>query len=142
MYTIAMDTTIFKAYDIRGIYPASMNDDVAAAVARACVMMFEEGEIVVGYDARHGSKELSKVVMDTIGRYSKTIDKNMTARSVGMTSTPMFYFLVNHFKAVGGCMITASHDPKNYNGMKVVKRAAEMVPGTEILEYIKANSLS
>ena len=135
LYTY-MDTTIFKAYDIRGIYPQSMNEDVAKAVAKACVYIFDEGEVIVARDIRHGSTELSVAVAETIKKYANEVGKKITVRDVGISSTPMFYFLVNKFKASGGCMITASHNPKNYNGMKVVTKGAEMIPGTELLAQI------
>jgi phosphomannomutase len=137
-----MNTSIFKAYDIRGIYPTDVNETVAATVAKACVHMFPEGEIIVAYDARHGSPELAAKVQEIIEQESKVLNKNNSVRAVGLSSTPMFYFLVNHFKAVGGIMITASHNPKDYNGMKVVKAGAEMVPGTEVLEFITKHKLA
>ncbi len=137
-----MNTAIFKAYDIRGIYPADVNEQVAATVAKAVARMMPEGEIIVAYDARHGSPELALEVQTTLESEAEKLNKKISARNVGLSSTPMFYFLVNHFKASGGVMITASHNPKNYNGMKVVRSGAEMVPGVEILEFITNNKLA
>jgi phosphomannomutase len=138
-----MNKTIFKAYDIRGIYPTDINESVAMVVAKAAAMMFPAGEIIVAYDARHGSTELALQVQATLEAESElSHTKKHSVRNVGMASTPMFYFLVNHFKAVGGVMITASHNPKNYNGMKIVKAGAEMVPGVDVLEFITQHNLS
>ena len=137
-----MNKTIFKAYDIRGIYPTDVNESIAILVAQAVSRMFPEGEIVIAYDARHGSIELAATAETEIRNQALVLNKKITVRNVGMASTPMFYFLVNHFKAVGGIMITASHNPKNYNGMKVVKAGAEMVPGVEVLEFITKNNLA
>ncbi len=131
-----MNKSIFKAYDIRGIYPQDMNEHVAGAVARACANFLPEGEVLVAYDARHGSPELADSAAAAFKNEVATLNKKSTVRMVGFSSTPMFYFLVNHFNAVGGMMITASHNPKNYNGMKVVKQGAEMIPGTELLAQI------
>lgn len=137
-----MNTSIFKAYDIRGIYPTDMSDHVATAVARACVRMMPAGEIIVAHDVRHGSAELAAVVKTALLAEAEILNKSITVREIGMSSTPMFYFLVNRFNATGGIMITASHNPKNYNGMKVVRAGAEMVPGTELLEFITKNNLA
>jgi phosphomannomutase len=136
-----MNTSIFKAYDIRGIYPTDVNKDVAHKVAEVTAYLFEAGEIIIAHDARHGSPELAEAVSHALTGASSKIGKKITVREIGLSSTPMFYFLVNHFKASGGIMITASHNPKNYNGMKVVKSGAEMVPGTEILDLIRKHNL-
>jgi phosphomannomutase len=132
-----MNTSIFKALDIRGIYPTEINEDAATVIAKACAHVFPEGEIIIAFDARHGSPELAARVRDSFVEEATIQKKKISIREVGLSSTPMFYFLVNHFKASGGIMITASHNPKNYNGMKVVRAGAEMIPGVEVLEYIK-----
>lgn len=137
-----MNTSIFKAYDVRGVYPADMNEQAAVAVAKACVRMLEPGEIVVAHDVRHGSPELAEAAAKAIESEAASLGKAMTVRRVGLSSTPMFYFLVNRFGASGGCMITASHNPKEYNGMKVVKRGAAMIPGSALLEFITKNNLA
>ncbi len=135
-----MNRSIFKAYDIRGIYPTDINAETVTTIGKACVKMFNEGEIVLAHDARHGSPELMKVLEDTITSEAQISGKNITLRVVGLSTTPMFYFLVNNFKASGGCMITASHNPKEYNGIKVVKEKAVMVAGTEVLEIVDSLS--
>lgn len=136
-----INTSIFKAYDIRGIYPTDINTTIAAMVARACARLFPEGEIVIAHDVRYGSKELAKTIGETLIEEAQKLKKNIIIRNVGLSSTPMFYFLVNHFKASGGCMITASHNPKNYNGIKVVRAGAEMIPGLELLDFIKQHNI-
>lgn len=113
-----MNKSIFKAYDIRGIYPTDVNEEAVAAVGRACAHMFDEGEVIVAHDARYGSPELQKVLEDSIMAEAIKLSKHITIRRVGLSTTPMFYFLVCHFKASGGCMVTASHNPKEYNGVK------------------------
>jgi len=137
-----MNTSIFKAYDIRGIYPTDVNEQVATSVARACIHMFPPGEIIIAHDVRHGSAELVVIIKTAMSAEAKVVNKEFSIREIGPSSTPMFYFLVNHFAASGGIMITASHNPKNYNGMKVVKAGAEMVPGTELLSFITSHNLA
>jgi phosphomannomutase len=141
-----MNQSIFKAYDIRGIYPTEVNTEVARNVAKAALDVFSEensnGEIIVAHDVRYGSPELAATVVETLEAEVKAKHKTFSTRLVGMSSTPMFYFLVNHFKAVGGIMITASHNPKNYNGMKIVQKGAEMIPGVDILKVITQHNIA
>ncbi len=133
---MTLNRSIFKEYDIRGIYPTDVNEESITIVGKACVKMFDPGEIILAYDARHGSPEMAQVLETSILAEAKSTNKNITVRAVGLATTPMFYFLVNHFKASGGCMITASHNPKEYNGAKVVKQNAIMVSGKHVLEVI------
>jgi phosphomannomutase len=139
-----MTQSIFKAYDIRGVYPTEVTLQVAESVAKAVLRSFpeSEGEIVVAFDARHGSPDLAKKVNSSLEAEAKNLKKTISVRQIGLSSTPMFYFLVNHFNAIGGIMITASHNPKNYNGMKIVKARAEMVPGVDILKIITEYNLT
>ncbi len=124
-----MDQSIFRTIDIRGIYPAQINEEGAASIGRACAKLFVNGTIVVAHDIRHGSETLAKAVAENIVGDFKVI-------FVGLSTTPMYYFLVNELKAAGGCMVTASHNPKNYNGFKIVGAGAEAVAGTKIRDII------
>jgi phosphomannomutase len=133
-----MNKSIFKAYDIRGLYPQDINKDVVKKIGRACAELFEEGEIIIGHDIRHGSTELTKVLEESLIESAKEFNKKISVLVIGLTTTPMFYFLVNYCKSSGGCMITASHNPKEYNGIKIVRENAEMVAGTDILQMIEA----
>lgn len=136
-----MNRGIFKAYDIRGIYPTDINEGSVSTVGRACVKMFNEGEIILAHDARHGSPELMNALEKSISEEAKIKDKKISIRVVGFSTTPMFYFLVNHFKSSGGCMITASHNPKEYNGIKIVKEGAETISGTDVLKVVDTLSI-
>jgi phosphomannomutase len=135
-----MNTSIFKALDIRGIYPTDVNVDSVTTIGKAVAHMFPEGELILAYDARHGSTELVKALAIAISDEAEKLDKKMTLVNIGLSTTPMFYFTVCNLKAVGGCMITASHNPKNYNGMKLVREMGKMVSGTEVLDVIKSLS--
>jgi phosphomannomutase len=128
-----MDPSVFKAYDIRGIYPTEINESGAITVGRACAKLFKPGKVVIAHDIRYGSVELSKAVAESIIQAS---GKQHEIVSVGLATTPMFYFLVKKLGACGGCMVTASHNPKNYNGFKIVEEKARMVSGTAIRDII------
>ncbi|MCD5396322.1 MAG: phosphomannomutase/phosphoglucomutase [Candidatus Pacebacteria bacterium] len=127
---------IFRAYDIRGVYPKEINKNVAYFVGKAFCLFLKEHyrisspKIVVGYDARVSSPTLYKGIKQGIcGAGGKILD-------LGFCSTPLNYFAIWHKKADGGVMITASHNPKEYNGFKLSLRkvrALSTQQGTEII---------
>ncbi len=133
--------SIFKQYDIRGIYPKELDEATAILIGQTCTNYFKDGVFVVAYDARLSSKILFKSFLRGFENYAKENKKKFKIEKVGLSTTPMFYFLVNHFKAVGGAMITASHNPKEYNGFKIVGPKAEMVSGKEIEQVLGARML-
>jgi phosphomannomutase len=90
-------------------------------------------KLVVAHDARLSSPRLYKTVLKTL----KPKTYNLKPIPVGLATTPMFYFLVRQQKASGGIMITASHLPKNYNGLKVVDKNALSISGREIKKLFK-----
>lgn len=109
---------IFKAYDVRAIYGEDLTDDAAYKIGRALVTYLEKPNIVVGFDMRESSSPL----FDSL---SKGItEQGGQVYNIGLSSTPMFYFAVNFLKADGGVIITASHNPKEYNGFKFTKQEA------------------
>ncbi|MES2059438.1 MAG: hypothetical protein V4438_00220 [Patescibacteria group bacterium] len=131
-----INRSIFKAYDVRGIYPADVNIESVGAVARALTHIWNAGKIVIAHDGRHGSVELAGEVAKQAIISGKALGKDFDIISAGLSTTPMFYFLVNKLQASGGAMITASHNPKEYNGVKAVKAEAEAISGTELLEIV------
>lgn len=128
-----MTPSIFKAYDIRGRYPEEINEEAVAEIAKALAKYFQKGKIIVGHDARLSSPSLYKTLLKSL-KISKVKFKIIPA---GMITTPMLYFLVVKLKAAGGIMITASHNPKEYNGLKIVGPDAGMVSGKEIWEFMQ-----
>lgn len=132
-----MNKSIFKAYDIRGIYPTDINEGIVTTIGKACAHLLGNGEIVVAHDIRHGSPEMMAVLEASISAEALKLGKTVSIRAVGFSTTPMFYFLVNNYNAAGGCMVTASHNPKNYNGVKMVGPKAKMISGTEVLEAVE-----
>ncbi|MES2408689.1 MAG: hypothetical protein V4509_00130 [Patescibacteria group bacterium] len=137
-----MNKKIFKAYDVRGIYPRDVNVEAVTVIAHALATLLPSGQVVVARDGRHGGEELTGVVEREIVSYGETLGKKFEIISVGLSTTPMFYFLVNHFGASGGAMVTASHNPKEYSGIKAVKEKALPFSGTELLKVIEEQSLS
>ena len=118
---------VFRAYDIRGIYPEEINKSLVGNVATVLSKKFlGEGSIVVGRDIRIGSEELYEEAISELEK----LGRNVTG--VGVITTPMLTFLVNDLDAAGGMMITASHNPKEYNGIKTLGAKAIPISGEDI----------
>src|SRR3989344_1300438 len=119
--------SIFKAYDIRGIYPDEINEDITFKIGRAYSDILKEENpkkkltIVVGRDMRLSSPELTKSLINGV------IQQGVNVINIGLASTPAFYFAVSYFKYDGGMIVSASHNPKEYNGIKIVRRKATPV---------------
>ncbi len=127
-----MISGIFKAYDVRGVFPEEINEDAVARIGAALGKHFRgkggrKKTVVVGRDARLSSPALYAALIKAL----QTIE-GLTLLKSGLITTPMLYFLVNDEHAEGGVMVTASHNPKAFNGLKVVGRGAVPIPGTEI----------
>jgi phosphomannomutase len=137
-----LNKKIFKAYDVRGVYPDDVNIEAVGYVALAMSKLLDSGDVVVARDGRHGGEELAQSLGDSLIRFGKDIGKEFNIISVGLSTTPMYYFLVNHLNAKGGAMITASHNPKEYSGVKAVKEKALPFSGTELLKVIEDNNLA
>lgn len=105
---------IFKACDIRGIYGTEFGEAEAGAIARAVGTIIGDGMIVVGADVRTSSIPLKEEVVCGL------VDSGIRVVDLGVISTPEFYFAKNLLGASGGLMITASHNPARFNGMKIV----------------------
>jgi phosphomannomutase len=113
---------IFKGYDIRGIYPSDINEENIVPIVKAIYKFIHEGKpegepstLVVGTDMRTSSPSLTKTAIDTLVKLgAHVID-------IGMVSTPTFYFAVSHYGYEAGFQVTASHNPKEWNGIKIVK---------------------
>ncbi len=106
----------FKAYDIRGKVPGELNTDLAYKIGRVYSKHVNAKKIVVGRDVRKSSDEISEALIRGIN------DSGADVIDIGLCGTEMVYFATPHFDADGGIMITASHNPPEYNGMKFVKR--------------------
>ncbi|MBI5045998.1 MAG: hypothetical protein HZC14_03320, partial [Candidatus Niyogibacteria bacterium] len=129
---MALSENIFKAYDIRGIYPEEINADAAYRIGLAfCRYLLKKTKkkdlkMVVGKDARLSSPELSKAFINGC------LDASADVLDIGLSTTPMMYFATNFLKADGGAIITASHNPSQYNGIKLVDGRALPINPSEI----------
>jgi phosphomannomutase len=131
-----LDPKIFKAYDIRGIYPDELDEEGAYAIGRAYVDEFEPRVIAVGRDMRVSSPAMADAV--TRG----AADSGAEVVDIGLVGTEMVYFAVGELALEGGIMVTASHNPKEYTGMKVVRRGALPVGGDSGLLDIRKRALA
>lgn len=126
---------IFREYDVRGVYPGDLNEDVAYRIATAFVRYLSKnrlfGEVVVGRDIRLSSPALFESAKSAI------LDQGRDVIDIGVATTPLFYFSVGKSRAAGGLMITASHNPPQYNGIKFVKEDAFPVIFQGGIEVIK-----
>lgn len=123
---------IFKAYDIRGIVPDQLDAEKAYGIGRATARFFEADTIVVGRDARTHSPELCEALIEGIR------DEGVNVIDIGLVSTPMLYFAVDQLDADGGVMVTASHNPGEYNGFKLCRENAIPVGEDSGLKEIEA----
>ncbi|MCD6591173.1 MAG: phosphomannomutase/phosphoglucomutase [Candidatus Aenigmarchaeota archaeon] len=105
---------IFRAYDIRGIYPKELNENLAYRIGLAFGKITRHGTIALGMDARKSGPSLKKSLIKGL------LESGLHIIDVGMVPTPVFYFFVSHKKLDGGICITGSHNPKEYNGFKIV----------------------
>ena len=132
-----MNQGIFKAYDVRGKYPEELNEETAFKIAAAMAKHFgKRAKVVVGRDGRSSSPSLYKAVLRGLQHSNVLKNVRMSVIDAGIMTTPMLYFLVNKLKADGGIMVTASHNPKEYNGLKVVGKNARPISGKEILKLV------
>jgi phosphomannomutase len=106
----------FKAYDIRGKVPNELNTELAYNIGRAYSKLINPKSIVIGHDIRKSSEDLSNALTKGF------IDSGVDVIDIGLCGTEMIYFSTPFFNADGGIMITASHNPPEYNGMKFVKK--------------------
>ncbi|MEK7162704.1 MAG: hypothetical protein AAB696_00190 [Patescibacteria group bacterium] len=128
-----MNINIFKAYDIRGKYPEEINEKVVAEIISATTNTLKpKAKIIIGRDGRLSSPNLYRAAIERL----QTTDYRLRLIETGIITTPMLYFLVNHFKADLGIMITASHNPKEYNGLKIVGKKAIPISGKDVLRII------
>jgi len=126
---------IFKAYDIRGIYLKEIDENIAYELGRAFVLFLRKKapkiNIVVAQDNRSSSLKLKKALCKGI------IETGANVIDIGLAMTPMFYFANAFYKVDGGISVTASHNPPEYNGFKLVREKAIPISGESGLKEIK-----
>ena len=131
-----LDPKVFKAYDVRGLYPDELDEEGAEAIGRAYVELFEPRRIAVGRDMRLSSPAMQEAVMrGAAAAGAEVLD-------LGLVGTEMVYFAVGSLGLEGGIMVTASHNPKQYTGMKLVRRGALPVGGESGLLDVRDRAVS
>jgi phosphomannomutase len=131
-----LDPTVFKAYDVRGIYPSELDEAGARAIGRAFVEVFEPKRIALGHDMRVTSPAMAAAV---IGGASEA---GADVLDLGLVGTEMVYFAVGELGLDGGVAVTASHNPKEYTGLKIVRGGALPVGGESGLIEIRDRAAS
>ena len=124
-------TQCFKAYDIRGQVPSQLNEEIAYRIGRALVAELQGKTFVVGQDMRLESPPLATALMRGI------TEAGADVIDIGLCGTEEVYFATSHYQVDGGVMITASHNPKGYNGMKLVKAESRPISGDTGLDAIR-----
>ncbi|PIR98319.1 MAG: hypothetical protein COT88_02285 [Candidatus Colwellbacteria bacterium CG10_big_fil_rev_8_21_14_0_10_41_28] len=122
----------FGKYDIRGVYPKVVDEELVYLISKALAeKKFNKERVIVGMDARESSPALYKEVIRGLH------EGGVEVLEGGSMTTPMLYFLVNDLNLGGGIIVTASHNPKEYNGLKMVGRNADNISGAEVLDLIR-----
>ena len=134
-----MNFDIFHAYDVRGIYPGEINENVCAEITRGYVSLFKPKNVVVGMDARISSPSLKENVCKSL------LESGVDVIDAGKVTTDMIYFAVGALDCSGGIIVSASHNPRQYNGMKLVREKAAAVSSDtglfDIRDALKAGKI-
>jgi len=126
-----MNLTCFKAYDIRGRMPDELNESIAYRIGRAYGEYLKPNTVVIGGDVRLTSEALKQAVTEGLR------DAGVNVKDLGMVGTEEVYFATFHLGVDGGIEVTASHNPMDYNGMKLVRKGAEPISGDTGLHDIR-----
>jgi len=130
-----LDPKVFKAYDIRGIYPSELDEEGAYGIGRAYVEEFAAKRIAIGRDMRLSSPPMAAAAE------RGAVDAGAQVLDIGLVGTEMLYFAVGDLGLDGGIAVTASHNPKEYTGMKIVREGALPVGGESGLAEIRDRAL-
>ena len=124
----------FKSYDVRGRVPDELNEDIATRIGRAYAQVIEPGTVVVGHDIRLTSESMKAALVE--GLLAQGVD----VFDIGQCGTEEIYFATSHLKVGGGICVTASHNPKDYNGMKFVRAESKPISGDSGLKEIQSQA--
>ena len=130
------ELTCFKAYDIRGEIGVNIDEGIAYRIGRAVAQHFGEKAVVIGFDARKTSPAFAAAAARGV------MDAGADVLDIGMAGTEEMYWAVTEFGACAGIEVTASHNPINYNGMKIVKSASQPLDDAADFQVIKALAVS
>lgn len=127
-----MPLNCFKAYDIRGRLPDELNTEIAYRIGRAYAQVVKPKKVVTGRDVRLSSSQLQNALAQGL------IDEGVEVLDIGLCGTEEVYFATFHYKLDGGIMVTASHNPMDYNGMKLVREDSRPIGSDSGLGDIEA----
>ena len=131
-----LKSTAFKAYDIRGKVPEEVNEELAYRIGRVFPTLFNAKRVAVGHDIRLSGPAIQRALeLGLTEMGCEVID-------IGQCGTEMIYFATAHLGLDGGIMITASHNPKEYNGLKLVRKEARPISGDTGLKDIEAKVMA
>jgi phosphomannomutase len=130
-----LDPQVFKAYDVRGVYPEQLDEEGAYAIGRAYVEQFEPRRIAIGRDMRLSAPAMARAAIEG------ALDGGADVLDIGMVGTEMLYYAVGELGLDGGIAVTASHNPKQYTGMKIVRAGALPVGGESGLLEVRDRAL-
>jgi phosphomannomutase len=131
-----LDPAVFKAYDVRGVYPTELDEDGGYRIGRAFVEQFSPERVAVGHDMRVSSPSMAEAVRRGAS------DAGAEVLDLGLVGTEMVYFAVGELGLDGGIAVTASHNPKQYTGMKIVRAGAMPVGGESGLLDVRDRAIS
>ena len=123
--------TCFKAYDVRGRIPDQLNEDIAWRIGAAYAQVIKPQRVVVGHDIRLTSEAIKGALGDGLR------DMGVDVFDIGLCGTEEIYFATSHAEMDGGIAVTASHNPKDYNGMKFVRAGSQPISGDSGLNDIR-----
>ena len=127
---------VFGVNDIRGIYPEELDEAMAYRVGLALPGVLAGKSVAVGHDVRLSGPSLARALTRGL------TDGGCDVLDIGMCGTEMIYFATAHYGLDGGVMVTASHNPREYNGLKIVGREARPLAGTPAWEKLREQVLS
>ena len=122
----------FKAYDVRGRVPEDLNEDIAYRIGQAYAAFVAPQRVAVGYDIRKSSPGLRDALSQGL------LDSGVDVMDIGVGGTELVYFATAHYALDGGLMVTASHNPPNYNGIKMVREQSRPLSADTGLKQIRA----
>ncbi len=121
----------FKKYDVRGILGENLDSEICYRIGRSFAKFLSAKRVILGYDARISSPELANGVAEAL------LDSGVEVLEIGLSGTEEMYWATSHFGACGGMQITASHNPSNYNGIKMVKAKSTPLCAREDIPKIR-----
>jgi phosphomannomutase len=131
-----LDPKVFKAYDVRGIYPGELDEEGAEAIGRGFVEVFEPARIAIGHDMRVSSPAMAEAAARGAEQAGAEV------LNLGLVGTEMVYLAVGELGLDGGIQVTASHNPKEYTGLKIVRAGALPVGGDSGLQEVRERAMS